>query len=429
MKVLVIGGGGREHALVWKLAQSREVEKIWCAPGNGGIAAEAECIAADVAEVRGLTALAERLGPGLTVVGPELPLVNGIGDAFRARRWPIVAPSQQAAQLEGIKIIAKEFLLRHGIPTARKIGTYDSASKACDALRAATWSLVIKADGLCAGKGVFLAPDAASAKDFIERVLEKGELGPGGQRILLEETLEGEELSFILISDGHRFAPLVPTRDHKRVFDGNLGPNTGGMGAYSSDELLPPKLRDAIIENIVAPTMYGLLTDGIRYQGFLYIGLMLTKSGPKVLEFNCRLGDPETQAIVARMDFDLAEVLAELSAGILEPSRLRWKPSASVCVVIASGGYQGKFASGVKIDGLTDAERINGVKIFHAGTLRKGDSILTNGGRVLGVTAAGSSIDTALTAAYEAAAKIQFEGMHYRKDIAANARRVQAAGD
>ncbi len=431
MKVLVIGGGGREHALVWKLAQSREVEKIWCAPGNGGIAAEAECIAADVAEVRGLTALAERLGPGLTVVGPELPLVNGIGDAFRARRWPIVAPSQQAAQLEGSKIIAKEFLLRHGIPTARKIGTYDSASKACDALRAATWPLVIKADGLCAGKGVFLAPDAASAKDFIERVLEKGELGPGGQRILLEETLEGEELSFILISDGHRFAPLVPTRDHKRVFDGNLGPNTGGMGAYSSDELLPPKLRDAIIENIVAPTMYSLLTDGIAYQGFLYIGLMLTKAGPKVLEFNCRLGDPETQAIAARMDFDLAEVLAEAAAGRLDPSKLRWKPGASVCIVLSSAGYPGKFETGKRIEGLANAEKIGGAKVFHAGTKRDAGSVVTrtSGGRVLGVTAAADSLDTALAAAYEAVGKIHFEGMHYRKDIAGHANRVHAAGD
>src|SRR5713226_1276637 len=368
MKVLVIGGGGREHALVWKLAQSREVEKIWCAPGNGGIAAEAECIAADVAEVRGLTALAERLGPGLTVVGPELPLVNGIGDAFRARRWPIVAPSQQAAQLEGSKIFAKEFLLRHGIPTARRIGTYDSASKACDALRAATWPLVIKADGLCAGKGVFLAPDAASAKDFIERVLEKGELGPGGRRILLEETLEGEELSFILITDGERYAPLVPTRDHKRVFDGNLGPNTGGMGAYSTDELLPAKLRGTILESIVEPTMSGLAADGIRYQGFLYIGLMLTKSGPRVLEFNCRLGDPEAQAILARMDFDLAEVLAAVAVARLEPSKLSWSPGASVCVVMASGGYPGKFAIGKRIDGLTAAEQISGVKVFHAGT-------------------------------------------------------------
>ncbi len=429
MKVLVIGGGGREHALVWKLAQSQQVEKIWCAPGNGGIAAEAECMAADVGDVHGLAALAERLGPDLTVVGPELPLVNGIGDAFRARRWPIVAPSQQAAQLEGSKIFAKEFLLRHGIPTARRIGTYDSASKACDALRGATWPLVIKADGLCAGKGVFLAPDAASAKDFIESVLEKGELGPGGRRILLEETLEGEELSFILITDGERYAPLVPTRDHKRVFDGNLGPNTGGMGAYSSDELLPRKLRDTILESIVEPTMRGLAADGIPYQGFLYIGLMLTKSGPRVLEFNCRLGDPEAQAIAARMDFDLAEVLAEAAAGRLDPSKLRWKPGASVCIVLSSCGYPGKFETGKRIEGLASAEKIRAVNVFHAGTKRDADSIVTSGGRVLGVTAAAASLDAALAAAYEAAGKIHFDGMHYRTDIAGHANRVHAARD
>src|SRR5260370_2666326 len=391
MKVLVIGGGRREHALVWMLAQSRRVEKIWCAPGNGGTAAEAECVAADVADVRGLAALAERLGPELTVFGPELPLVNGIGDGFRARHWPIVAPSQQAAQLEGSKIFAKEFLRRHGIPSASRIGTYDSASKACDALRAAAWPLVIKADGLCAGKGVFLAPDAASAKDFIERVLEKGELGPGGRRILLEETLDGQELSFILITDGEHYAPLVPTRDHKRVFDGNRGPNTGGMGAYSTDELLPPKLRGTILESIVEPTIRGLAADGIRYQGFLYIGLMLTQSGPKVLEFNCRLGDPETQAIVARMDFDLAEVLAQAAAGRLDASKLRWKPGASVCIVLCSGGYPGKFETGKRIEGLSSAGNIRGAKGFHAGTNANADSLVTSGGRGLGASSSPAS--------------------------------------
>src|SRR6202163_3769434 len=429
MKVLVIGGGGREHALVWKLAQSRQLEKIWCAPGNGGIAAEADCIAADVGGVQALVALAERLGPDLTVVGPELPLVNGIGDAFRARGWPIVAPSRQAAQLEGSKIFSKEFLLRHGIPTAGMIGTYDSASKACDALRAATWPLVIKADGLCAGKGVFLAPDAASAKDFCERLLDKNELGPGGQRILLEETLEGEELSFILITDGERYAPLVPTRDHKRVFDGNLGPNTGGMGAYSADELLSAKLRDTILQTIVDPTMRGLAADRIPYQGFLYIGLMLTKSGPKVLEFNCRLGDPEAQAIVARMDFDITEVLADVASKRLDPAKLRWKSGASVCVVLTSGGYPGKFEIGKRIDGLTALRKNTGVEIFHAGTRRERDSLVTSGGRVLGLTAAADSLAAALGLAYGAAEKIHFDGMHYRKDIGAHVGRVKAAGD
>jgi phosphoribosylamine---glycine ligase len=429
MKVLVIGGGGREHALVWKLKQSPRVDKIWCAPGNGGIEADAECVPADPADVPALVALAERLSPDLTIVGPELPLVNGIGDAFRTRGWPIVAPSQQAAQLEGSKIFAKEFLHRHGIPTAQMYGAYDTAEAAVSALSGLNFPVVIKADGLCAGKGVFVAQDAASAEDFIRRVMDQNELGPGGKRLLLEETLEGEELSFIIVTDGQRYAPLVPTRDHKRIFDGNRGPNTGGMGAYSTDELLPPTLRQKIVDSIVEPTLRGLAAEGIHYQGFLYIGLMLTAYGPKVLEFNCRLGDPETQAIVARMDFDLAQVLADVAAGTLEPSRLKWKPGASVCVVIASEGYPGKYAVGNKIDGLTDVKRINGVEVFHAGTQRQGDSIIATGGRVLGVTAAGASMDEALSLAYEGAAKIRFDGMQYRKDIGTQAGRVHAVGD
>src|SRR6202048_4375206 len=361
MKVLLIGGGGREHALAWKLKQSSRVTKIWCAPGNAGIAAEAECVNVDSGDVVALGALAEKSRPDLTVVGPELPLVNGIADAFALRNWAIVGPTRQAAKLEGSKIFSKEFLQRHNIPTALMYGEYDSAEKAKAALKNVKWPVVMKADGLCAGKGVFLARDRVAAKNFISSVMEKRELGEGGARILLEETLEGEELSFIILMDGQRYAALVPTRDHKRVFDGNEGPNTGGMGAYSSDELLPSALRDKIEAQIVAPTLEGLAADGIRYQGFLYIGVMLTASGPKVLEFNCRLGDPETQAIVARMDFDLAEVLAEAAAGTLEPSSLRWKPGASVCVVIASGGYPGKFLTGKAIGGLTDAEAINGV--------------------------------------------------------------------
>ena len=429
MKILVIGGGGREHALVWKLKQSARVEKIWCAPGNGGIAAEAECLAVDPADVPALVALAERLRPDLTIIGPELPLVNGVGDAFRSRGWPIVAPSQEAAQLEGSKVFAKEFLRRQRIPTAQMWGVFDTSREAIAALSGVNWPVVIKADGLCAGKGVVVAQDAASAEDFIHRAMDTNELGAGGKRLLLEEGLEGEELSFIVVTDGQRYAPLVPTRDHKRVFDGDRGPNTGGMGAYSTDELLPPKLREEILGSIVEPTMQGLASEGIFYQGFLYIGLMLTASGPKVLEFNCRLGDPETQAIVARMDFDLAQVLAELASGILEPARLKWKPGASVCVVMASGGYPGKFATGKKIEGLTDTEQITGAKVFHAGTARDADSIVTSGGRVLGVTASADSVERALATVYKVAAQIHFEGAHYRKDIAARAGRVHAAGD
>ena len=429
MKILVIGGGGREHALVWKLKQSARVEKIWCAPGNGGIAEDAECVAVDAGEVAALVALAEKIRPDLTVVGPELPLVNGLCDTFAQRSWAIVGPTRQAAQLEGSKIFSKEFLLRHNIPTATMYGAFDSPRDAYAALSSVKWPLVIKADGLCAGKGVFLAPDAEAAKQFLERVMERNELGSGGHRVLLEETLEGEELSFIILTDGERYAPMVPTRDHKRVFDGNKGPNTGGMGAYSSEELLPPSLRDRVISVIVEPTLKGLAEEGIPYQGFLYVGLMLTKLGPKVLEFNCRLGDPEAQAIVARMDFDLAEVLADVAARQLNPENLHWKKGASVCVVFTSGGYPGKFETGKTIRGLTSVSRYKGVEIFQAGTKRERDSIVTSGGRVLGVTAIGTTLEAALFSAYQASAEIHFDGMHYRKDIGASAGRVKAVGD
>ena len=429
MKILVIGGGGREHALVWKLKQSARVEKIWCAPGNGGIAQDAECVAVDAGNVAALVALAEKIAPDLTVVGPELPLVNGISDAFAQRNWATVGPSRQAAQLEGSKIFSKEFLLRHNIPTAKMYGAYDSANEAYAALSRVDWPLVIKADGLCAGKGVVLAADAEAAKQFLESVMEKNELGPGGHRVLLEETLEGDELSFIILTDAEQYAPMVPTRDHKRVFDDNRGPNTGGMGAYSSDELLPAGLRDTVISTIVEPTLRGLAADGIPYQGFLYVGLMLTKNGPKVLEFNCRLGDPEAQAIVARMDFDLAEVLEDVAARRLDPAKLRWKSGASVCVVLTSAGYPGKFEIGKRIEGLTSITKDTGVEVFQAGTRQERDSVITSGGRVLGVTAAGNSLEAALTMTYQAVAKIHFDGMHYRKDIGAQDGRVKAAGD
>jgi phosphoribosylamine--glycine ligase len=429
MKILVIGGGGREHALVWRLRNGAGIVKIWCAPGNGGIAGDAECIAADAGDVAGLVALAEKLGPDLTVVGPELPLVNGLSDAFHERKWAVVGPSKRAAQLEGSKVFTKEFLERHRIPTAAMYGAYDSPGAAYGALCEVDWPVVIKADGLCAGKGVFVAPNPDAATDFIERVMEKNELGAGGKRVMFEEALEGDELSFILLTDGERYAPLVPTRDHKRVFDNSEGPNTGGMGAYSSDELLTEELRRVIATTVVEPTMKGLAADGIRYQGFLYVGLMLTKEGPKVLEYNCRLGDPETQAIAARMEFDLAEVLSDVAAGKLRPEKLKWKPGASACVVLASGGYPGKFESSKEVHGLEEAGEIPDVKVLHAGTRREGEKIVTNGGRVLGVTATGNSLEAALQKAYQAAGKIHFDGMHYRRDIGRHGRQSSAAGD
>ena len=429
MKVLVIGSGGREHALVWKLRESPRVEKIWCAPGNGGIAAEAECIAIDPGDVTGLVALAEKLRPDLTVVGPELPLVNGLADAFRARNLPVVGPSQIAAQLEGSKIFSKQFLLRHNIPTAAIVGVFENPEEAAAALTDARYPLVMKADGLCAGKGVLLAADENEALAFIDSTMRRQELGPAGRKLLVEETLQGEEISFIIAVDGERYAPLVPTRDHKRIRDGNRGPNTGGMGAFSSDDLLPAQLRETIIKTIVEPTLSGLSEDGIRYQGFLFIGLMITSEGPKVLEFNCRLGDPETQAIFARLDCDLADILADLASRRFDPSKFRWKSGASVCVVMASEGYPGKIQSGKPISGLTSAGDNTGVRVLHAGTRLVGDVLVTSGGRVLGVTAAAPTLESAVAAAYGAVTQIKFDGMQFRRDIGTQAGFAHSAGD
>jgi phosphoribosylamine--glycine ligase len=343
MKILVIGGGGREHALVWRLGESPRVEKIWCAPGNGGIAQEAVCLPVEAGDAQGLVAIAEKLRPDLTVIGPELPLVKGVGDALRARHLAVVGPSQIAAQLEGSKIFAKNFLLRHAIPTAKMYGEFSHPDEVYDALPQLPYPLVVKADGLCAGKGVLVAQSAGEAKDFITRAMLIEEFGPGGKRIMLEEALEGDELSFIIVSDGDRYAVLPPTRDHKRVFDGNRGANTGGMGAYSTDDLMPAELKSVIERSIVRPTLQGLAADGIRYQGFLYIGLMLAQDGPKVLEFNCRLGDPETQAILARADFDLAESLVNLATRRFQPDEWQWKPGASACIVVSSADTRASF--------------------------------------------------------------------------------------
>jgi phosphoribosylamine--glycine ligase len=367
--------------------------------------------------------------PDLTVVGPELPLVNGVADAFRARNLSIVGPSQIAAQLEGSKIFSKEFLLRHKIPTARMYGVFENPEEAVAALRDVQYPLVMKADGLCAGKGVVLAVNENEAREFVDSAMRRNELGSAGRKILLEETLEGQELSFIIVTDGDGYASLVPTRDHKRIFDGNRGPNTGGMGAFSTDELLPDALREAVTRTIVEPTLYGLAADGIRYQGFLYVGLMLTADGPKVLEFNCRLGDPETQAILARLDCDLAEILHDLAARRFDPAKFRWKSGASVCVVIASEGYPGKYPVGKSISGLTSVKTDNGVKVLHAGTKLVGDVTTTSGGRVLGVTCAAPSLDTAITRAYEAVGAIKFDGMQFRRDIGAQTGLARSAGD
>jgi phosphoribosylamine--glycine ligase len=419
VKILVIGSGGREHAMIWRLRQSPHVEKIWCAPGNGGIADLAECVAVDAGDVPGLVALAERLKPDFTVVGPEAPLVAGIRNKFECRGMKLVGPSQRDARLEGSKIYAKEFMTRYGIPTPTLYGEFESPIEAIRALDAVDWPVVIKADGLCAGKGVLVAETRAEAESFIRRVMQKHELGPGGTRLLFEHALKGEELSFIVLTDGKTFLPMAPTRDHKRVFDGDRGPNTGGMGAFTMDGMITPKYESMIYKDIVCPTIKGLSEEGIPYTGFLYFGLMLTASGPMVLEYNCRLGDPETQPIMTRMDFDLAAAFDAVASRKLDMIKPAWKPGASACVVIASGGYPGSFETGKVISGLTEAAAMPDVTVFHAGTKREGDAIVTSGGRVLGVTATGQTLPQAVQKAYEAARKVHFEGAQYRTDIGA----------
>ena len=405
--------------MVWRLRQSPEVEKIWCAPGNGGIADDAECMPVNADDVAGLVALAEQLKPDFTVVGPEVPLVAGIRNRFECRRLRLVGPSQRDARLEGSKIFSKEFMDRYRIPNPTLYGSFDSAQEAIRALDAVDWPVVVKADGLCAGKGVLVAETRAEAEAFIRRLMQKHELGPGASRILLEKALKGEELSFIVLTDGRSFLQMAPSRDHKRVFDGDRGPNTGGMGAYTVDGMITPHYESMIIKDIVCPTIAGLSEEGIPYTGFLYFGLMLTSSGPVVLEYNCRLGDPETQPLMMRMDFDLAVALDAAASRKLDTFKPAWKPGASVCVVMTSSGYPESYETGKKIEGLSEAKALPDVAVFHAGTKRDGDSVVTGGGRVLGVTASAASLEQAIHKAYDAVDKIHFEGAHFRTDIGA----------
>lgn len=417
MKILVIGGGGREHAIVWKLLRSASVEKVWCAPGNAGIASDAECIPLDAKDPRAAADLAARLGADLTIVGPELPLVAGIADEFAKRDLALLGPTKTAAQLEGSKIFAKKFMERHGIPTAGVYGICESRAQAYEALSRVNWPLVIKADGLCAGKGVLVTASPDEARAFLARVMERREFGDAGAKVLLEEALAGDELSYIILTDGTNFIRMAPARDHKRAFDHDEGPNTGGMGVYSTDEILATELEKKIIETIVLPTLDGLKADGMPYRGFLYFGLMLTPDGPQVLEYNCRLGDPETEAVLLRADFDFGQACIEAAAGSLGGFDAKWARGASVCVVIASEGYPGDPRIGAAIRGLEDAAKVEGAVVFHAGTKREGATCYTNGGRVLAVSAAGDDLADARRTAYEAVNRIQIAGAFHRTDI------------
>ena len=420
MKILVLGSGGREHALVWKLGQSRRVTKIYCAPGNGGIADEAECLPCDPKDLDSMVGLASRIRPDLTVVGPELALTVGVVDEFMRRGWPIFGPTQAAAQLESSKSFAKEFLNRHHIPTAH-YAICDSMEQLRPALAHFHAPLVVKADGLAAGKGVVMAASKEEALSAATEMLSGRMLGEAGARVVLEECLQGDELSFLLISDGERVAPLVAAQDHKRVGDGDTGPNTGGMGAYSTQTIVDDQMRDWLVAHVARPVVAGMKAEGNEFKGVLYCGLMMTARGPMVLEFNCRFGDPETQPILMRMESDLVDAMEASVEGRISEGDFRWSSDASVCVVMASGGYPGTFEAGKKISGLEEAGAVDGVKVFHAGTTKRDGAFYTSGGRVLGVTARGETLETAVDRAYEACGLIKFDGAHYRKDIAARA--------
>ena len=420
MKILVIGSGGREHALVWKLRQSPRVTRIYCAPGNAGIAEEAECLALDIKSLDSMVELANRIQPDLTIVGPELPLMLGVVDEFTRRGWRTFGPTSAAAQLETSKSFAKEFLQRHHIPTAH-YAICDSPGQVRDALPHFHTPIVVKADGLAAGKGVVIAKSKDEASTVANEMLSGRMLGEAGARVVLEEFLKGDELSFLVVSDGERVAPLVAAQDHKRVGDGDTGPNTGGMGAYTTRDIVDEKMRDWLVAHIARPVVAGMKAEGSEYKGVLYCGLMMTARGPMVLEFNCRFGDPETQPILMRLESDLLEAMQASIDGRTSDGDFKWSSDAAVCVVIASGGYPGSHEVGKKIDGLEEAANLDAVKIFHAGTSKRGESFYTSGGRVLGVTARAAELQTAVEHAYEACARISFEGAQYRKDIAARA--------
>ena len=418
MKVLVLGSGGREHALVWKLRQSPRIERLYCAPGSGGIGSDAECAAVDLRSLDSIVQLANRLSPDVTVVGPEMPLTLGVVDEFQRRGWPIFGPTRAAAQLESSKSFAKEFMQRHRIPTAH-YAICAKKEELKSALAHFHTPIVVKADGLAAGKGVVTAQTKEDAQRAAEEMLSGKMLGEAGLRIVLEEFLEGEELSFLVMSDGERVVPLVASQDHKRIFDNDQGPNTGGMGAYSTDQIIDTQMRDWLVTHIAKPVVAGMKAEGAEYKGILYCGIMMTARGPMVLEFNCRFGDPETQPIMMRMDSDLLEAIEASIEGRVSEGDFRWSSDPAVCVVMSSGGYPGTFEVGKVISGIEDADRMYGVKVFHAGTNRRDGAYYTSGGRVLGVTARGSDLPEAVERVYDAVMKIRFDGMHYRKDIAA----------
>jgi phosphoribosylamine--glycine ligase len=418
MKILVVGGGAREHALVWKLSREHGVTGVVCAPGNPGIAALARCLPADVADPSQLLGVARDQDVDLTVIGPELPLSRGVVDAFAAADRAIVGPTQAAAALESSKAFAKDFMARHRVPTAG-YRVCDSSSAALSFLdrQEFGYPLVLKADGLAAGKGVIIAEDRAAAAAAVRSLMVDRRFGRAGDRVVFEEFLVGQEASYFVLADGTSFISLGSAQDHKRIFDDDKGPNTGGMGAFAPSPLVTPEIDRRVVEEIVRPVLEGMQTEGHPYRGFLYVGLMLTASGPKVVEFNVRLGDPETQVVLPMLDEELSWLLGEAATGALPSRPARFHAEPHVCVVLAAGGYPGDVESGKPIAGLDEAARVPGALVFHAGTARRDGHIVTAGGRVLTVVGRGATYGRAIETAYAAASRVTFEGMQFRRDI------------
>jgi len=418
VKIFVVGGGAREHAFAWKLSRERAVRAVICAPGNPGVAAVARCIAADAGKPDDLLAIATREHIDLTVVGPEVPLSRGIVDLFAANGRPIVGPSAAAAQLESSKAFAKDFMARHAVPTAR-FRICDSADAALRAIARGEFGypLVIKADGLAAGKGVVIAEDRAAAEAAIRDAMINRKFGVSGERVVLEEFLSGEEASYFVLADGAAFMPLKSAQDHKRIFDDDRGPNTGGMGAFAPSPLVTPGVERRVIDTIVQPVLEGMLHEGHPYRGFLYVGLMLTADGPKVIEFNVRFGDPEAQVVLPMLDEDLSSLLSAAAAGELPSRAARFSNQVHVGVVLAAGGYPEAVETGKIISGVDAAADVPNTVVFHAGTSRQNGHLVTSGGRVLTVVGRGATYRDAIDTAYAAASKVSFEGMQFRHDI------------
>ena len=418
MKILVIGSGGREHALVWKLASSPRVSKLYCAPGNAGISQLATCVPISVTDLAGLKTFAEEKAVDLTVVGPEAPLALGIADLFRQSKLKVFGPTQNAAKIESSKAFAKNLMMRQRIPTA-DASTFDSVRPALTYLERCSLPIVVKADGLAQGKGVVVARTAQDARDAVVNMLEHRAFGDAGKRVVIEECLEGEELTLMAFADGKTVVPMLAAQDHKRLGEGDTGPNTGGMGAYAPAPLATPALRYAIMRDVLHPAIEGLSRVGSPFYGVLYAGIMVKEGTPYVLEFNARFGDPETQVVLPLLKTDLAEVLEAVVEHRLDQVHLEWaEEESAVCVVLASGGYPGKYAHGLPITGLQDASDQDRTAVFHAGTAWNGQDVVTAGGRVLGVTAWGASLRAAHDRAYEAGRNITFDGQYFRTDIA-----------